>query len=688
MLDIAHAPEHHGGLIVFSDHADPNLRYVVPEAPRIVERPDPQLSLVLFRSDGDGVGSKGGLLQLESTLAPVATQIDKLRNDLAKSGRVPTLVSPDWRAGSVEVAGWLQDDTLTPVSLGLGPPSMVGDPVAVLVARLDQQGAALAASSLRGGALPVALLWKLETLGLGGPLGIEVEADLQAMHQRLTAEGALTTPIGRARIAKTWETFAKDQLIRTHIVDESGESTENRAEALRRVGEDLLALMFFPFPPSEAPPLLNNETVASIELSFRLTHRREELAQTRRWSFRERSAVVVTHYAAATLTDLLQGRSPESFIVTADLGTIRRDIVIRVEPELEALGLSALEVDVDWPTSHTLNRTLALTSVQPEQRFTIDRGLDEPIRYRVRARFDAAKTSAPDRETDWMEASGNLIVLSGRRLFPPRVLTVAIGRGELDWIDRVQIEVRAPLEPPRSIVLTKAHQTSVMNCPGAGSGSLQFSVRWIGRTGEPSRTVQSFESTDDVVILDNPFDDSIDIVAVPLPLQNVLSITLDLRTTDSGFVDHKQLSWDGDDRMLRQTGLRRLPDSSSTYQYQVTLVRDDGAIEQQPWVETAQPTIVIGATKPVQVITTEVVVLGGGPVGRGSLAIELALSAGDDRVRHVLEGEADDARLALVTDENAPPAQLTAREFLSSGHVVETQWTPVETMHVLGLSHS
>ena len=688
MLDIAHAPEYRSGLIVFFDHADPNLRYVVPEAPRIAEHPEPQLSLVLFRGDGDGTRLNGGLLQLESTLASPKDQIDRLRNDLAASGRVPTLVSPDWRAGSVEVAGWLQDETLKPVSLALGLPSIVGDPVVVLAARLDQQGAALAASSLRGGALPVVLLWKLETLGLGGPLGIEVEADLQAMHQRLTAEGALTTPIGRARISKTWETFVKEQLIRTHVVDESGESVENRAEAMRRVGEDLLALMFSPFPPPEAPPLLNNDTVAAIELSFRLTHRREELAQTRRWSFRERSAVVVTHYAAATLTGLLQGRSPEPFIVTADLGTTRRDIVIRIEPELEALDLSALEVDVDWPTSHALNRTLVLTSAQPEQRFTIDRGLDEPIRYRVRARFDAAKTSASDRETDWMEAPGNLIVVSGRRLFPSRVLTLAIGRGEMDWMDRVQVEVAAPLEPPRSIVLTKAHQTAVMHCPGAGSGPLQFSVRWIGQTGEPARTIPSFENSNDVVILDSPFDDSIDIVAVPLPLQDVLAITEDVRTMDSGFVDHKQVSWDGDDRTLRQGGLRRLPGSSRTYQYQVTLVRDDGSIEQQPWAETTQPTIVIGATKPVQVIRTEVVVLGGGPVGRGSLAIELALSAGEDRVRQVLEGEADDARLVLVADENAPPAQLTAREFLPSGRVVETQWTPVETMHVLGLSHS
>jgi len=161
---------------------------------------------------------------------------------------------------------------------------------------------------------------------------------------------------------------------------------------------------------------------------------------------------------------------------------------------------------------------------------------------------------------------------------------------------------------------------------------------------------------------------------------------LDLRTTESGFSDCKQLSWDSDDRTSQQVGLRRLLGSSRNYQYQVTLMRDDGTIEQQPWAETAQRTIVIGATKPVRVISTEVVVLGGGPAGRGSLAIELALSAGENRVRQLLEGEADEVRLALVADENSPPAQLIAREFLKSGRVVQTQWAPVEPMHVLGLS--
>jgi hypothetical protein len=688
MLDVGRAPEHRGGLILFFDHADENIRYVTSEAPRIVDRPEPRFSLVLFRGAGDDDRTTGGLLQLEAFLAATNEQLKAARNELAALGRVPALATPDWRAGSVEVAGWFTEDAMKPLSLALGRPSLVGDPVVVLAARLDRQGAGLAASSLRGDSLPIVLMWKLETLGLAGPLGIEVEADLQAMHERLSMEGALNVPIGRARIAKTWETFAKEQLIRTRIVDESGDFESNRTEALRRVGEDLIARMFSPFPPPELPPQLTDERIAPIELSFKLIHRKEELEQTRRWSFRERRAIPIVHYAASSLNGLLHGRKASDHIFFTDVGAERRDVVVRVEPELEKLAIAAVEVDLDWPDSGELNRTLVMTPVSTEHRFTINRPLGESIRYRVRARFDPAKTRTRDRETDWMEASGDLVVISARRLFPPRTVTLAVGRAEMDWMDHVQVEVSTALEKARSFTLTNNRRSVVADFPGAGDGPLRFSARWRGLPNEPERSSPPFESSDELVILDSPFGDSIGILAVPLPLQGVVTITLDLRIGGNGFGDEKHLAWNEDDRTAQQVGLRRLHDSPRRYQYRVDLIHEDGTFEEQPWVETEQRSIVIGAHKPVQVYWTEIVVLGGGPAGRDSLAIELVLESGANRIRELLEGEIDTARLVLVAEQNDPPPILTAREFLKSGQVIETHWAELERLHVLGLSSS
>ena len=38
MLEAGRAPEVHNGLVVFHDHADPNLRYVAAEVPRVERR--------------------------------------------------------------------------------------------------------------------------------------------------------------------------------------------------------------------------------------------------------------------------------------------------------------------------------------------------------------------------------------------------------------------------------------------------------------------------------------------------------------------------------------------------------------------------------------------------------------------------------------------------------------------------
>lgn len=685
MLDAGRAPEHRAGLIVFFDHADENRRYVVAETPRLAGQPDPQLSLLLFRSNEAGDRTSGGLLQLEAALAPSMEQLEKVREELVSLGREPVLAAPDWRSGSVEVAGWLAVSDMAPLSLALGPPSLTGDPFVALAARLDQQGAALAAESLRGDALPVVLLWKLETLGLGGPLGIKVEADLQAMHKRLTLEGALNVPIGRARLAKTWERFASEQLIRTRIIDESGDVDGNRGEAMRRVGEDLTARMFSPFPPPEAAQLLKDDPVAAVELSFRLTHRREELEQTRHWSFHERSAVAITHYAAAGLVGLLHGRPLSKHIFFADLGAQTREVVVRVEPELDALAIAALEVDLEWTRRGEPDRVIAFSPAVTEERFTVDRDLSTAFRYRVRARFDASKTRALDQQTDWMEAPGDLVVVSARRLFPPRSLTLMIGRAEMDWIDSVKVDVRAPLEPERSIVLSPDRRSATAFFPGAGKGLLHISASWIGAAGEPERTAEAFDTDEELVILDSPFGDSINVLAVPLPLGGVVNVALELEHATGDLRRTLQLNWDGDDRSSRTAALRRLPETSRRYRYRVLLMHEDGTLDEQPWVETEKGTIVIGAEKPVKVYATEAVALGGGPAERGSFAIEFVLQSGPDRTSALLEGEAANARLVLVTAENASEPRLHAREFLNSGQVVETHWETLEPLHVLGL---
>jgi len=79
----------------------------------------------------------------------------------------------------------------------------------------------------------------------------------------------------------------------------------------------------------------------------------------------------------------------------------------------------------------------------------------------------------------------------------------------------------------------------------------------------------------------------------------------------------------------------------------------------------------------------DVVLLGGGPVGRGSFGVELVFESGDERDSEVLEGTGDSATLALVVGDNAAAPVLTAREFMAAGEVRETRWEHPEALVVM-----
>ena len=655
------------GLTVFYDHADEKRRYVIPETPQVEKRPEPMISLHMFRSDTQ----TGGLLQFESVLKPQESQLETVREKLAERGILATLTRPDWRSGSIRVAGWLNEDELAPLSLFVGKPSLLGDPNSVITARLDQNGAALASEALHGNALPTVLIYELETLALSGKLGITAEADLHAIHERLTAQGALTTPYGHVKISKTWEDFAKDNLIRINVVDESGDVEGQRAEAMRRIGQDLVSKMFSPFPPNEKPPLLDDGTIAPIELSFRMTIRKEELQTTSRWSFQERRAVPIKHYAAASLVDLLGDSKPENHINTVDLDTATRSITVRVEQELDVLLVASVKVDLNWHDSEEIDHTVIFTKDDFEEKLDIQRPLLEPLKYRVHVQYDPTKTHALPRQTEWMTSINDLLVIPTRDLFPSHAATFIIGNAEFDWLNHIEIKLGITNEPSQSLILNTNNITRDVFFPAYNENDISYTIHWQGIANEPEHTSVETNLTENIVVLDSPFDSSINIMAVPLPLQDILTIIVEFKSGDDEFKQSKTISWDLPDRDVKRIGLRRMKGNPRTYSYQVTYINDSGEEMGEPWITTDKNTLVIGSTEPVTVFTTEVVLLGGGPTLRNSFAIELVLQADDHNASTILEQDQDSAVLTLVLGQDDPSPVLIIREFLNSGERIE-----------------
>jgi len=671
MLDAGRLPEQTEGLTVFADHADPHRFYVAANRPGVASNPESQVSLLEFRTGSEG----GGLLQFRTALTPTEEQLLVARNRLTQvGGTEPTLVRPDWRDGRVRIFGWLAEEELAPLTLATGPISLVGDPTALISARLDSAATALADASLRGDSLPTAVIFELETLGLAGPLGIEAEADLQAIHDRLKAAGALTTPYGSARLANTWEEFERDHLIRIRIVDESLDFEGRRAEALRRIGEELVSRMLSPAPPPERPTMLDDAPVAPIELSFRLIVGREELQATAHWSFLDRRAVPVRHYAAANLIDLLGGRPAAERIKTVDLEAGRTEIVVRAEPELSELCITSLEVELRSGETGDPIETVLLTPETVEQRLPITQSLADPVWHRVKARYDPECTSVETRESAWFKDEGNFVLVSARRIFPPRVLTVILGRAELDWIETVELLIEAPGEQPRKFLLDASCRSRECFFPAVTAGPLLLTAQWHGRAGEPSASEPTREVDEEILVLDSPFGESIHVLVVPLPLANVVSTAVELRVEQEEFSSSKVVSWELAERTPKEVSLRRMVAGPRAYAYRITSVRSNGTLEQQGWNHSENATLVVGSEEPVAVTRVEVVLLGGGPAGRGSLGVELILKSGQQSTTDLLEGNRDRSELFLVAPEGSPEPVLEAREFLNSGQAVETTW--------------
>jgi len=671
-------------MVLFADHADPDRFYVVPEVPRISLRDDgPAIDLTLFRGD-----LEGALLRFEVALRPTDEELHAVETAFAAAGRRrPDLRRPDWRDGTFRLAGWLAADELAPTVLHTGRPSLAGHPGALVAARLDRHGAALADGSLRGDALPVVAMFELETVGLAGPISVQAEADLHAIHRRLTVEGALTTPIAAASIEATWERFLRENLVRIDVLDESGDPEAARAEALRRVGQDLVLRMLTPEPPPELPPQLEDGSIAPIELSFRLTARQEELATFARWDFRERSAVPIRHHAAASLIGLVPEGDGASRIREVDLDTLPRSILLRTEPDLEALGLEAVEIDLRWPDGPEVGETLVLTPEAMEATVHLPIDPDMPgVEARARARFDPEATSAEDRETDWFPAEGRFLLLSPGRLFPTRSVAVLVGRGEMDWIDHVELEATVGDGPTHSALLDRETLSATLHLPGAGEEEVRIVSHWQGMADEPARSTASRTVEGELLVLDSPFGPSIPVLVVPRPLDAVAGMGVECELEHGDLTDRKEAWWEPGDHEPRSLALRRLADAPALYRYRTTVLESDGTLHASDWREKdgdERWAIIVGGDDAVDVIRRTVVVLGGGPAARGSLAMELVLRSGDHETRTILEGDADTTELLLVAPEGSPAPMLVVTEHMNDGTVRTSEFDDDGTLFVI-----
>jgi hypothetical protein len=305
MLDCSQAPRLIEGLTVYPDHEDPTRFFVLPEPPHLATGADgqPRLGLWLFRASPDQPG--GGLLQMEVelTLAPERSQA--IVAALAAGGATPTLVEPPWLSGSAMLIGWLGGDTgasedaMVLQRFAEGEPSLGPDGRVVFAARLDEPGAELLHSAITAGGVPAGVAYQLETLGLAGPLGIEVDVNLHGTRDYFAVKGGVTGRFVKAQVTKAMEDLVTARLVTVRVVDQSGNTDGARAEALRRAGEQMVETLF---QPAMSPVAFKEQAPGQLaQLGISLRMESDSIAESATWSYRERSAVRMLHTPQVSL---------------------------------------------------------------------------------------------------------------------------------------------------------------------------------------------------------------------------------------------------------------------------------------------------------------------------------------------------------------------------------------------------
>jgi len=200
------------GLMVYRDSEDLNLFYYVPERPRLAMNEGvPEFVYLKYKRDitdnpdfdEDAQQSLGGgFLAFTVDLGVTDDQLDEMKRELRNfaDGEVK-LVPIQFRKGSVRLS--ISKDAAdapeaapeTPRGLkffeevyGTSMPSLFGFNRATFSVVLSQEAATLFEAALRSGISPIAVLYKLEFLGLRPGFNVRITADYRRIYTHLETE--------------------------------------------------------------------------------------------------------------------------------------------------------------------------------------------------------------------------------------------------------------------------------------------------------------------------------------------------------------------------------------------------------------------------------------------------------------------------------------------------------------------
>jgi hypothetical protein len=482
MIDLGGVALHGEGLTFFPDHADPGRFHYLPDRPRIRTSPDgsPEISLLKYRLDPTLHAALGaGLLSVTVDLSVDPEILGKARRRLARHAGVasnPALTPVAADSGSCELT--LIDRTsaddrdataaadaghgLVERILGTATPSLYGSNATTFQAVLSPEGVGLVEGALRGGGLPVGIVYALNVPVLRPAIRADITArwrDVYHFYENRFHGGRLLVA---ADIGPTMEQLVRDELI-TISVDHLVPAAERNAtyeRALDQAQRYVLNTLFKPTlgqqPPADdggdGPLETIGRTIKDIIGVFSFTYSlrqvdRDEL-KTYRYRLNAAEAEILTLAPQGTIQAL---SSRDDGHVPVD------DLIVAVEPaasaemrfdvaaslDLDAEGIDHVEVVLTYGSR---DQRLMLDAATPraDATFWYDAATGPAVTCRYECQFRPGEEGISDRLSSQPEATTRRVIRINPRDLYRRVIVRAVTQGvPFDRYPRILLDLEA-----------------------------------------------------------------------------------------------------------------------------------------------------------------------------------------------------------------------------------------------------
>jgi hypothetical protein len=642
MIDLSRPALHAEGVTIFPDHADPALFHYLPDAPRLSLRADgtPEMSLLKYQLDPSLNQALGaGMLALTVDLGVDDAVLAKLTGRLRAQFSIykAPLVSPvqadsgscdliiinkDSKSGSGTPAAPADAPALVQRILGSGTPSLYGGNAVTFMAVLDAQGTSLVEQALRGGGLPIGVVYALDVLVLRPAMRAQITArwqDIYHYYEDRLHGGKLLFAVD---VGTTVQDLVHSEALAITVDDflPPDQKDQTFQQAVDWMQNYVVEQFFKPTLGTTPPPAGDSgdgplatigTAIKDVAGFFSVTYSlkqvdRNEL-KTLSYQLNAASAERLTLAPQGTFSVLL---SPKDGTPAIDPDKVITTVKATASPQMDfdvapALDLDAEDIDHLEVLMHYdgKDQDLVLDTATPRRTATFwyQAGQGFAIHYSYEAAFKAGSAGFQGSVKSADISTENRVIRIDPRALYKRVCLRAVAQGiPFDQFPTIIVDLKADdtvngWSSAQTLQIDAAHTDvtwSVRAQPNAAV-KLQSRLRYTDTKG--TETVVDWDNVEPgIVFVGNPFPEVLDVQIVGSARFGieVERLIVELRiTSDPGKVTTKVLTaqqpfatW--------SVPLQNRADRGYEYRITVNTVRDE--VHQGEWLAGSGGTLIVG----------------------------------------------------------------------------------------------